>query len=93
MLAWLGERPHTLDELKLNIEIADADLDDDVMLLKAQGLLRRVDARTFELTAAGRDKRESFIARLRAFEAAKLAALDPGDVAVFKRVLQQLGVP
>lgn len=92
VLAWLGERPHTLGELKLNIEIADADLEEDLRTLTAQGLVQQADLHNFALTPAGRKKRDSFVARIQSFEAARLAQFDAHEIASFKRVLGHLAV-
>lgn len=93
VLAWLGEGPHTLDELRLNIGLADADLDEDVLYLKSLGYVRRVDPVTFTLTPAGHDKRSSLVARIRQFESAKFARFDPQEVRVFKQLLNRMIEP
>jgi len=90
VLAWLGESSHTLDELRLNIGLEDADLDEDVLYLKSLGYVRRVDPRTFSLTQIGYEKRNSLVARIRQFEGAKFEQYDSQDVLVFKRILSRI---
>lgn len=90
VLAWLHERPHTLDELRLHFGLDDANLEEDVQSLKAQGLLRHSDPLTLDLSPAGHDKRNSMKARIRQFEDAKLAGFEPAEVLLLKRFLKRL---
>jgi flavin reductase (DIM6/NTAB) family NADH-FMN oxidoreductase RutF len=89
-LAWLGEGPHTLDALRINIGLTDPDLDEDVHCLIALGYAHQIDPLTFALTPLGYAKREGMASRIQQFEEAKLAQFDESRILAFRQFLESL---
>jgi len=89
-LAWLSEGPQTLDALRSNIGLTDADLDEDVHGLMALGYVHQIDPLTFALTPLGHAKRDGMAARIQRFEEAKLAQFDESRILAFRQFLGSL---
>ena len=89
-LAWLGEGPQTLDALRINIGLADVDLDEDVQGLIALDYVQQIDSHTFSLTSLGHAKREGMASRIHQFEETKLAQFDESRILAFRQFLGNL---
>jgi len=89
-LACLGEGPHSLDALRINIGLSDADLDEDVSGLIALGYVYQNEPLTFDLTALGHAKRTGMASRIHQFEDAKLAQFDESKILAFRQFLGSL---
>lgn len=90
ILAWLSEGPHTLEQLKVRVGLTDTDLEEEVEGLVSLRYVNRVDARSFQLTQEGCEKRDNLAIQIQHFENAKLAGFEKSKIEDFKKILHSL---
>jgi len=90
VLAWLYDRPMTIEELKRTIYLGARAAEDAVADLVRKCFVVQLEDRKLQLTREGRERRERIDTRVSRFEAKALEGIAPGDLASVRRVLIQI---